>query len=115
MKKLIFLIFSIFVILFNLIGCNNEGGSDLDTSTKVSMTAKILEINDNILVEVIKSEYAFGNYLLIVNESTIYLDEKENKIIKPNLKVGDIIEVKYSGQVMLSIPPKVVAHIIKLQ
>ncbi len=114
MKKLIALTISI-ITIFCLCGCKNDGDCAMGgTKTKVTMTAKILEINDTILVDVTKSEYAFGNYILLVDD-TCYFSSNGEKISKGELKVGDEIEIKYSGQVMLSYPPQVVAYIITVK
>ncbi len=113
MKKLTSLII-IIITAFLFTGCKNVNNCNgNNSSTKIVMTAKILEINQTILVEVIKSEYAYGNYILIVNDSTCYYATGGGKINKSNLQVGNIIDVEYSGQVMLSIPPQVVARSIR--
>ena len=107
MKKLI-IVLTILISIFTLGGCNKAQGS------KVYMEAKILNVNNNLLVEVTKSEYAFGEYVLLLNDATKYYNKNGNAISKQNLAVGDIIKVEYSGQVMLSIPPQVVAHKITI-
>ncbi len=104
MKKLLTIILILTISIFTLGGCNKAQGS------KVTMEAKILNVNNNLLVEVTKSEYAFGEYVLLLNDATKYYNKNGNAISKQNLAVGDIIKVEYSGQVMLSIPPQVVAH-----
>lgn len=80
----------------------------------VQMIAKVLKNDDVLLVDVIESEYTFGEYILIVNDTTTISDKNGNKIKKADLTVGDKIKVSYSGQVMLSYPPQVVAYKIEV-
>lgn len=107
--KFITILIFLSVFLCGVLGC--EGNVD-DTKTKVTMEATILQVGDTILVEVTKSDYAFGEYILHVNNETKFYGENGNKISKSDLAVGNSIKVNYSGQVMLSIPPQVVAYII---
>lgn len=86
----------------------------VEEDIKVEMTAIIIEIEERLLVDVLQSEYAFGEYLLLLNNATIFYNKEGEKISKNQLRVGDKIKVKYSGQVMLSIPPQVVAYEIEV-
>lgn len=86
----------------------------VEENNKVEMTAIIIEIEERLLVDVLQSEYAFGEYLLLLNNATIFYNKVGEKISKNQLRVGDKIKVKYSGQVMLSIPPQVVAYEIEV-
>ena len=106
MKRLII----VFVILISILTC---GGCGKMENSNVFMEARILEVNDTLLVSVTKSEYAFGDYILHIGNCEIY--NKEGKqITKADLSASDNIMVEYSGQVMLSIPPQVVAHKITI-
>ncbi len=91
--------------------CKKEEKMD---NQSVQMIAKVLKNDDVFLVDVIESEYTFGEYILIVNDTTTISDKKGNKIKKTDLTVGDKIKVSYSGQVMLSYPPQVVAYKIEV-
>ena len=102
-----------FIFIFPLInGCQN----DLNEVEKeeFEMVAIVKNLDDRIEVEVIESDYAFGIYWIITSEETKYLDKDDNIIFKEDIKVGDKIEITYNGQVMMSYPPQVVAHKIKL-
>ena len=116
MKKILTRITLLGILLMNLGflfacgDCQNE-----QNNADITMVAEILEISDTILVDVKESDIAFGVYTLIPAESVKYFSCDGSKIAKNDLKVGDLIEVKYSGQVMLSIPPQVVAYSITVK
>ena len=72
------------------------------------MIAEIVYISDKIEVNVIEGDYgASGTYWVITNSATVIKDQNNNRI--STLNVGDRIEIIYSGQVMLSYPPQIVA------
>lgn len=75
----------------------------------VKMTARVNAIGDKIEVEVIESEYTSGPYFVITGDGTEYT-KNGSKISRDDIKVGDTVEIYYSGQVMLSYPPQIVAH-----
>ena len=80
----------------------------------VRMLARIEAVGEKIEVSVIEGEYgANGTYLVITGEETRYIDEKGRAVNRDALKVGMTVTVTYSGQVMMSIPPQIVAKIIK--
>ena len=106
MKRLI-------IVLTILISILTFGGCKKMENTTVYMEARILEVNETLLVTVTKSDYAFGDYILHIDNCNIY-DKDGRQITKAELLVGDSIKVEYSGQVMLSIPPQVVAHTITI-
>ena len=106
MKKLI-IVLTILISIFTLGGCKKMENSN------VFMEARILEVNTTMLVTVTKSDYAFGDYILHIDNCKIY-DKDGRQITKAELLVGNNIKVEYSGQVMLSIPPQVVAHKITI-
>lgn len=82
----------------------------------VSMTARITEIGERITVEVIESPYTFGTHIVHTPPKTLYLDEHGKPIDRTALSVGDVVCIRYSGQVMLSYPPQIVAaEISKLE
>ena len=116
MGKKIGIILILITLIISLPSCSIfGGGNEVDASNaNVEMVAEILEINDTILVDVKKSEYAFGPYVIILHENITYLSSNGSKISKSRLKVGDLIKINYSGQVMLSYPPQVVAYTITL-
>ena len=73
------------------------------------MTATVLDIGDKIEVEVLESEYASGIYLVITSDETVFLDECGAPIGRGELKAGDTVRIVYGGQVMLSLPPQIIA------
>ena len=78
------------------------------------LKAIVTTVGEKIEVEVIESDYAFGTYLVITGEQTEFLDVNGNKISKNNLVSGNVIEITYGGQVMMSLPPQIVASKIKI-
>ena len=78
------------------------------------LKAIVTTVDEKIEVEVIESDYAFGTYLVITGEQTEFLDVNGNKIDKTNLVSGNVIEITYGGQVMMSFPPQIVANKIQV-
>ncbi len=119
MKKR-FWLFSLLAVTLFLTGCqanaedavpvNNEP-SEADPAAVV-MEATVAELGERILVEVTKSEYTSGPHLVIINEETAIKDAEGNTIRASDIRVGDHLRIVYSGQVMLSYPPQIVAHSI---
>ena len=66
------------------------------------MKAKILAINSHIEVEILEDEYNNGILWVNYSNQTILKDNAGNAITISDLKVGDQIEIIYSGQVMMS-------------
>ncbi len=69
--------------------------------------------SEHIEVEVIESDYAFGIYWILTSNETKYYNENGSLVGRGSIKIGDTIEITYSGQTMLSYPPQVVAYSIK--
>lgn len=111
MKKYIVVV--AFILLTCLLfACSVDGGNQ--NMEGVKMTAVIKNIDDKIEVDVIEGDYGVsGIYWVNVGSDTIYLNENGNRTIKTFLKVGDTVEIIYSGQVMMSYPPQIVA--LKIQ
>ena len=90
---------------------DNENGGNTSPDAPGSdfkMTAKVTELGEKIAVEVIESEYTFGIHWVITTASKYY-DAEGNEISRSDIKVGDTVEILYSGQVMMSYPPQIVA------
>ena len=68
-----------------------------------------------ISMEIIDSNVAFGIYHVNVDAGTKYVSAEGNGISRDDIKVGDTIEVIFSGQVMLSMPPQIYAQKIILK
>ena len=109
MKK--FVLVMVLFFIFPLVSCKNNEMSD-DEMFRLKGIVK--NIDDKIEVEVIESDYAFGLYWVIVFEETEYLDYNDNEINKEDVLVGDIVEISYNGQTMMSYPPQIVAYEIKI-
>ena len=80
-----------------------------------SLTATVTEVlEDYIEVDVYGSDYAFGIYHVIVGDAVKIKDEKGREISRAALKPHDKVQISYSGQVMMSYPPKSAARMIKV-
>ena len=115
MKKL-FKTVILMLLMLSLSACGKHNAEENGGDTPgdgFKMTAKIEAIDEKITVDVIEAEYTSGVHLVILSDSTKILSENREKIKKSDLKVGDTVEILYSGQVMLSYPPQIVAASIR--
>ena len=111
MKKYIVAV-ALLLLVCLLFSCSSNGGDE--NVEGVKMTAIIKSIDNKIEVDVIEGEYgASGIYWVNVSSDTVYLNENGNSILKSSIKVGDTVEITYSGQVMMSYPPQIIA--LKIQ
>ena len=80
------------------------------------MQAKIIEVysDNSLLVEIIKDDYNNGEMCVLTSSRTIIKNAKGEKIAFSDLTVNSIINIEYSGQVMLSYPAKINALKITL-
>ena len=99
--------------LTSLTSCGISGGGTTglgkDPVEGVKMTAKVTEVTDRLGVEVLESEYAFGPYLVHMGEKVKICSKSGEIISLSDIKEGDTVEITYSGQVMMSYPPQIVA------
>ena len=100
-----------FVTAFMLFTCGFSEDRYM-TQENVKMIAEVVAMGDKIEVDVLSSEYTSGVHLVITHDATQYFDKWGTKISREDLKKGDKIEIEYSGQVMLSYPPQIVATTI---
>ena len=129
MKKILTTIL-LFIFAFSLSSCSvfdnflNKGNDDnnKDNSNDGSkpgsdfkMTAIITEVSDVIAVEVTESEYTFGVHWVLTADATEFFNQNGEKISRSDLKAGDMVEILYSGQVMMSYPPQIVAARISVK
>ena len=133
MTKRILAIVMLVMMLFAM-GCSPTdkgpvGGNDSNSSNDNGDVKEINEAdyflykgkivsNENtryIEVEIIDSQIAFGKYLVLVDAATVYQDSEGNEITRDDLKVDDVIEISFSGQVMMSLPPQIYAQKITLK
>ena len=84
----------------------DESGVTPEEKNEFFMIARITELGEKIRVEVIEGEYAFGTYLIITSDSTVITDSDG---YATELSAGDTVRIVYNGQVMMSMPPQVVA------
>lgn len=96
---------------------DNEDAKEINEADYFLYKGKIVS-NENsryIEVEIIDSQIAFGKYLVLVDAATVYQDSEGNEITRDDLKVDDVIEISFSGQVMMSLPPQIYAQKITLK
>lgn len=103
-----------FAVLPMLFACGKKEGED-EIRGGFKLTAIVKEVGELLEVEVIESDYAFGEYWVITPKETEFLNENGEKIKRSDLKAGDRIEIEYGGQVMMSYPPKIVAKSVKVK
>lgn len=110
MKKLFFsgLLLCTLPFLF----CCQKNEEPLDD--RVVMEARVTALGDKIEVEVTKSEYTFGTHLVITADRTEYYGKDGERISRSDISVGDLVQIRYGGQVMMSYPPQIVAARISL-
>jgi hypothetical protein len=110
MKKITAFFLLLSLLSLAITACGGEENENNDTPpAEFEMTATVMELGEKILVNVTEAEYAEGPYLVIFSDATEILDKEGNKIKKADLAVGDEIKIWYSGQVMMSLPPQIVA------
>ncbi|MBQ9802063.1 MAG: hypothetical protein IJW51_03210 [Clostridia bacterium] len=114
MKKILLCTLLLFSLLA-LCACEEKPEETPPPDGSVHMTATIKGMGEKIEVEVLESDYASGIYLVITGEQTAYLDSEGNTLSRTDLSVGDTVEIFYSGQVMMSLPPQIVAAKIIVQ
>ena len=88
---------------------NNDHDDGTKPGSDFKMIAKVTEVSDKIAVDVIESEYTSGIHWVNTAKATEYFDKNGNAISRSDIKVGDTVEILYSGQVMMSYPPQIVA------
>lgn len=125
------------VLMLFAVGCNNSadgahGGSGDGNNSGTAGGSNVEEKNNDgefffkgkitsldgknyIEVEIIDSKIAFGTYWVLIGKETVYQSADGDTITLDELKVGDTIEIIFSGQVMMSYPPKISAQKIILK
>ena len=107
-------IISVFLLLLSLLLIFTACNEDREMNGQFKMRAKILAINNHIEIEILEDEYNSGILWVNYSNKTTLKDNAGNAITISNLKVGDQIEIVYSGQVMMSYPGQIVALQITL-
>ena len=101
--------------ILTIIICSIFNISCVNAKADFKMVARIINLEEKIEVEVLESDVAYGNYLVIISNETDFKTIIGEKIEKQDLNVGDIVEIYYGGQVMMSYPPQIVAKKIVLK
>ncbi len=119
MKRIFRIALSILAILiagaclFSCAGGSDNGDGNPPSGDKpgdsVSMVARVTELGEKITVEVVESPYTSGAHWVITAPATEYYAKDGARISRTDIKVGDKVEILYSGQVMMSLPPQIVA------
>lgn len=95
---------------------NAENGGIKNSSIKLEVgevvyRGKVTNLGNSqeVEMEIVDSEIAFGLYRVLISGETTFYGVDGVKIDRDSLEVGDIIEVVFSGQVMMSYPPQIAA------
>ena len=92
-----------------------EQGAGQNRNDGFSLKATVTAVHkDYIEVEVIESDIAFGVYWVRTGVQTVYTSSTGGLIIRNDIKAGQTVEITYSGQIMMSYPPQIVALGIKV-
>lgn len=121
-KNICLLTFTLILSLF-LASCGGEkedavsalkpNTDDEPASPSVEMEGTVTETGERLMVKVTKSKYTSGPHIVLINDGTVITDANGNSLSLKDIKVGDRLKILYSGQVMLSYPPQIVAlHIV---
>ena len=113
MKKFLMMVLG-FAILSLLFSCKSENDKTGDEKQEFKLLAIVKNVGERLEVEVIESDYAFGEYWVLTPDETKYQDESGIEISREDLKPEQKIEITYGGQVMMSYPPQIVASEIKI-
>ncbi len=104
---------AILLCLLLLTSCKEKEGEEMNTEFELLATVNEV-VEHHIEVEVYDSDYAFGTYWVLTGKETKYFDQEGNPITRDTLEAGEKIKISYGGQVMMSIPPQIVAGKIEV-
>ncbi len=106
---------SLALLIFILVSCDAGSMEVNGDMSKVKMTAEIKAVGETLEVEVIEGEYgASGIFWVIIADFTNFYDADGTALSRSDIKIGDRVEIRYGGQVMMSYPPQIVAHEIRI-
>ena len=95
---------------------NAENGGIKNSSIKledgeVVYRGKVTNLGDKtaLEIEIVDSTIAFGPYRVLIGDSTTFYGVNGEEIDRETIELDDIIEVVFSGQVMMSYPPQIAA------
>ena len=113
MKKIIGIVLCLATLLF-AVGCKDAKEDIMPPENSVKMLATVDAVDDKITVTVLESDYTSGVHWVITSDNTKYYNKSGSKIERKDISVGDTVEIHYSGQVMMSYPPQIVALQIQI-
>ena len=95
---------------------NAENGGIKNSSIKleegeVVYRGRVTKLGDKreMEMEIVDSTIAFGPYRVLIGDSTTFYGASGEEIDRETIELDDIIEVVFSGQVMMSYPPQIAA------
>lgn len=92
----------------------NKEKEENEIKNEFILTGIVKAKGEHLEIEVINSDYAFGIYWVLTFDETEFLNKSGEKITKNDISVGDMVEITYGGQTMLSYPPQIVAQRVKI-
>lgn len=95
---------------------NAENGGIKNSSIKledgeVVFRGKVTNLGDKtaLEMEIVDSTIAFGTYRVLIGNSTTFHGVNGEEITREDIQLDNVIEVVFSGQVMMSYPPQIAA------
>lgn len=95
-------------------GAPSSDKSDGTVMNEYILKATVCSVGDVLTVEVIESDYAFGTYIVLISDSTVYESATGDTLSLTDISIGDTVEITYGGQVMMSYPPQIVGKRVRL-
>ena len=93
-----------------LLGCTSCSNTTVPEGESFNMVARITEIGQELTVEVISAPHGNEGVFFVIHSEAEYFGQEGERISPSALSVGDKVEICYSGQVMMSYPPKIAAR-----
>ncbi len=108
---------AVLISLLLLCSCSERlGDTGSHSESKLfKLSAKVNSLGEKIEVDVVEGEYASGIYWVIISDDAVITDKDGNITDRKAIKVGDTVEIEYNGQIMMSLPPQIVARRMKIK
>ena len=113
MKKLIILCLML-CALPALLGTANSVAVSERQPSPYYFTGEVTALGNELCVLMDETQYSFGLYHIITSDTTQYFDKNGLPTNREAIQIGQRIEIAFSGQVMLSYPPKIAARSIRI-